>query len=268
MGGKESFHEQNNDSNLIINLKESIKSKYLIKKIFSFISEKKKLKIIIYNKKYQDLFAIKLENYQNISERYIEGKRNGKGKEFSSKDGKLLFEGEYKNGKRHGKGKEYIYFPNWPLKELKFEGYYLNGRKHGKGREYDYFDFGIKFTFDGEYYNGDKLIGKGYDRYNNLILKIDKDKKGKEYFNDGKLKFEGEYLKGLRHGNGKEYYMNGALKFEGEYLKGLRCGKGKEYYMNGTLKFEGKYFNGIEWDGKGYTQDGILEYEFIDGLQQ
>ena len=41
MGGKESFHEQNNDSNLIINLKESIKSKYLIKKIFSFISEKK-----------------------------------------------------------------------------------------------------------------------------------------------------------------------------------------------------------------------------------
>ena len=62
--------------------------------------------------------------------------------------------------------------------------------------------------------------------------------------------------------------MNGALKFEGEYLKGLRCGKGKEYYMNGTLKFEGKYFNGIEWDGKGYTQDGILEYEFIDGLQQ
>ena len=39
----------------------------------------------------------------------------------------LLFEGEYLNGKRNGKGKEYFY-----NSELKFEGEYLNGEKKGK----------------------------------------------------------------------------------------------------------------------------------------
>ena len=38
---------------------------------------------------------------------YKNGKRNGKGKEYSDYNGKLIFEGEYVNGKRNGKGKEY-----------------------------------------------------------------------------------------------------------------------------------------------------------------
>ena len=36
---------------------------------------------------------------------YINGKINGKGKEY--KDDKLIFEGEYLNGKRNGKGIKY-----------------------------------------------------------------------------------------------------------------------------------------------------------------
>ena len=60
------------------------------------------------------------------------------------------------------------------------------------------------------------------------------------------LKFEGEYLdKKIWNGNGKEYYDTGKLKFEGEDLNGRRNGKGKEYYDNGKLIFEGEYFNGI-----------------------
>jgi len=31
------------------------------------------------------------------------------------------------------------------------------------------------------------------------------------------LMFEGEYLHGVRNGKGKEYYENNKLKFEGEY---------------------------------------------------
>ena len=34
---------------------------------------------------------------------YINGKRNGKGKEYEN--GKLIYEGEYLDGKRYGKGK-------------------------------------------------------------------------------------------------------------------------------------------------------------------
>ena len=60
--------------------------------------------------------------------------------------------------------------------------------------------------------------------------------------------FEGEYKNRKRNGEGKEYYNNGKIKFEGEYLKGKiiggvgydnegniilrikRNGNGKEYY--------------------------------------
>ncbi len=42
------------------------------------------------------------------------------------------------------------------------------------------------------------------------------------YFNNGKLKFEGEYINEERNGKGKEYYDNQNLKFEGEYLNGKK----------------------------------------------
>ena len=50
--------------------------------------------------------------------------KEGKGfiKEFSDFNGNLIFEGEYLNGKRNGKGKEYY------KRKLLFEGEYLNGK--------------------------------------------------------------------------------------------------------------------------------------------
>ena len=59
---------------------------------------------------------------------YLNGKRNGKGKEYNYSE--LEFEGEYLNGKRNGKGKEY--FQN----HLLFEGEYLNGKRNGIGKLY------------------------------------------------------------------------------------------------------------------------------------
>ena len=50
----------------------------------------------------------------------------------------------------------------------------------------------------------------------------------------------GEYLNGFKNGKGREYYNNNELKFEGGYLYGLKDGQGVEYYDNGELKFEGK----------------------------
>ena len=57
----------------------------------------------------------------------------------------------------------------------------------------------------------------------------------------------------IKDGNGhiKEYYDDGKLEFEGEYSDGERDGKGKEYnYIYGDLKFEGDYLNGKRWNGK------------------
>ena len=50
----------------------------------------------------------------------------------------------------------------------------------------------------------------------------------------------------LNNGNGKikEYYYNGELLFEGDYLNGERNGKGKEYNEDGKLIYEGDYFQG------------------------
>ena len=70
-----------------VNLLEKIEIVYFSRILFSHLEEKIKLKLIKYNKN-------------------------------------LVFEGEYLNGERNGKGKEYDYF-----RKLKFEGEYLNGKR-------------------------------------------------------------------------------------------------------------------------------------------
>ena len=50
------------------------------------------------------------------------------------------------------------------------------------------------------------------------------------------VKFDGNYLNRRRDGKGKEYYNNGHLRFEGEYLNGKWwSGKG---YDNNNISFE------------------------------
>ena len=49
------------------------------------------------------------------------------GKEYVTLNNDLLYEGEYVNGKRNGKGKEY-----YDDGALEFEGEYINGKRNGK----------------------------------------------------------------------------------------------------------------------------------------
>ena len=97
----------------------------------------------------------------------------------------------------------------------------------GTGKEY-YFNGEIKF--EGEYKNGKRWNGKGYNK-------------------KGELEFE------LKNGNGiiKEYrdIMGNALEYEVEYKNGLKDGKGREYYYyTNKLIFEGEYKNDLR-NGKG-----------------
>ena len=96
---------------------------------------------------------------------------------------------------------------------------------------------------------------------------IEKNRKGKEYCENGVLSFEGEHLNGERNGKGKEYYhFNGELIFEGEYLNGKKDGKVKEYnFHNRGLLFEGEYINRKRWNGKGYDINGDFLFEIKDG---
>ena len=84
---------------------------------------------------------ISLINYKFFSDRYIIFEKNGKGKEYDNYNDSLVFEGEYLKGKRNGKGKEY--------------------------------DWCGKLIFVGEYLNGNRWNGNGYNqKYNNIAYKL------------------------------------------------------------------------------------------------
>ena len=121
------------------------------------------------------------DDYGNIIsiEEYSNGKKILKEKEI--KEGfvyqynnkhQLEYEGEFLNGKRNGKGKEYS------NNAIIFEGEYLNGLKNGIGKEY--YSNG-KIKYNGEYYYGMKWNGFGYDCNDNIIYEL---VKGKGYLKE------------------------------------------------------------------------------------
>ena len=110
----------------------NVKSTYFINDIFTFINDNRKFKIVLYNKNMQKILGLTILDFRRISGKYIIGDPNKEGKEYNYK-GELLFEGEYLNGKRNGKGKEV------DGHKVYYEGEYLNGKRHGKGKEIDYF---------------------------------------------------------------------------------------------------------------------------------
>ena len=252
--------------------------------------------------------------------KYLKGKRNGKGKEFNIHYGKIIYEGEYLHGKRNGKGKEFDDYG-----DIFFEGEYLNGKKwNGKGydknnniinkitngngiiKQYGFSNISIyelnkgeingkvmeyydeeHLKFEGEYINGKKWNGKGYDINKNKIYELtngkgyvieydednnklseneyiygNKNGNGKEYVNNHKI-FEGKYLNGTRNGKGKEYDKEGNLIFEGEYLYNYKI-KGREYYK-GKIVYEGEYLYNKKWNGKGFDENGNIKYEIKNG---
>ena len=83
-----------------------IKSTIISKKVFSFINESIKLKLVKYNKYTQKKLNIDIINYKYYQGKYIIYETKTKAKEYDYKN-KLLYEGEYLNGERNGKGKEY-----------------------------------------------------------------------------------------------------------------------------------------------------------------
>ena len=237
----------------------------------------------------------------DINNNIIYELKNGKGLIIEFEDNELVFKGEYLNGKRNGKGKEYSL-----LGILRFDCHYLKGEKF-KGKTYfknklvfegeylyscmrkgKYYKNG-KLEFEGEFRCNKKWNGKGYDSDGNVIYElINGNGKVKEYNWIGRiLLFDGEYINGKRNGKVKVYYNSGGLKYEGEYLNDKKNGIGKEYYKNGQIMFEGKYLNDYKikgkyyvnkqlefegefknnkkWNGIGYDENGKIIYKLING---
>ena len=158
---------------------------------------------------------------------------------------------------------------------MKFEGEYINGKmyegkiydnklkkimelKHGKGVIKEYNDYCSFIIFEGENLNG-KRNGKGKEYYYNNKIKFDGEYSYGRRWNGNMYDINGNLLFEIKNGigNGKEYDINFKLEYEGGYLDGKRNGQGKEF-RNNRLIFEGEYFNG-ERNGKGKEYYTISE---------
>ena len=93
------------------------------------------------------ILGICLDDYKKRSVKIFVGERNGIGKEFRKGTNIIVFEGQYLKGKKNGRGKEY-------------------------------YDDG-KLKFEGDYLNGIKIEGKGYNKEGQLILEINRNGEGK-----------------------------------------------------------------------------------------
>ena len=124
-----------------------INSKHILDFVFSFLEEKKKLKLIIHCKKVQNILDIDLDLYKKVSGIRRSILKNGEIKDYSLKTNKLIYSGILLNGKRNGKGKEY----DEKTGQIKFDGSYKNGEKHGKAKECEYYSNKNKLVFEGEY---------------------------------------------------------------------------------------------------------------------
>ena len=78
---------------------ERIKSRFFAKILFSYLDEKKKLKLVRYNKSLQKNLAISSNYYLHFNGRYIIYESNGKGKEYSQ-NGELIYEVNFYSVKR------------------------------------------------------------------------------------------------------------------------------------------------------------------------
>ena len=219
----------------------NIRSKYCLEYIFSFLDEKKKLSIIMYNKDLQKKLNRNINYYKGVSEKILEIDKDGIGKIYNNK-GELLFEGKYSNKKKNGKGKQYFFG------KLVFEGEFKDGKRNGNGKQYLILSSELKLLYEGEYKDGKKNgKGKEYDVNGDLIFDgyYLKDKKWdglvKIIYND-KLLFEGEYKNG-KIWNGKGYRMNND-EIEYEIIDGNGKYKVYDNLISGNLEFDGYLVNG------------------------
>ena len=99
--------------------------------------------------------------------------------------------------------------------------------------------------------NNEQSVNKFFNLTQYSILNNNPTNEYIEFSNKELITYHGEVIKGttIKNGVGKEYYLNGELKYEGEYLNDKRDGKGKEYTEEGELIFQGNYKEGQHWNG-------------------
>lgn len=213
---------------------------------------------------------------------YFEDIKNGKFKEL---------EGRYKNGLKHGYFREYdkkgiqisttkyvngevvenaeelmnvdLIREFYPDASVKWEKTYFGTKPHGIWKKYD--TAGI--VIESLVYKLGILYGEGIIDFKGI-----KQGHWKEYYSEGVLRAEGDYLNGAKVGSWKFFHLNKKVEQIGLYRKGGKPhGDWVWYYDNGVVKREESYFNGKE-DGELIEYDEqseiIKKGQYVEGLKE
>ena len=177
-------------------------------------------------------------------------------------NGRVQMSAHFVDGKRDGKA---IYFNRFGAetetvnyKEGEYQGEYLSFHALGKG----FIDYKIN-------YKDDEIEGELYEYYPDGKIQYEinfiagkKQGKGITYYHSGQIDIEKNYVDDELNGTYKEYHYNGELFKEGNCIEGYFEGPWKTYYSNGQIQSEKSYakgkINGIE---KQYARDGKLHQE-------
>jgi antitoxin component YwqK of YwqJK toxin-antitoxin module len=157
------------------------------------------------------------------------GKKTGTWKWYFE-NGQLMTEEDYKNGVKEGVHTEYD-----ETGKVVEEGEYLNGTEEGPW-----------FTVSGDFYEkGTYRDGLKNGKWTSLYL-ITKDNK-----TDSILSFTGNFIDDNPDGKHIYYWENGKIKDEGNYITGKKDGDWIKYNSDGTMFLIITYQNGVEirYDG-------------------
>ena len=230
-------------------------------------------------------------NKENINRTDDRGLKQGIWREYFDND-RIKWEKNYLNNELHGYLKEYdirgqiiknqLYYNGIPknssekneIKAIAKNEYYKSGKIKYSGSYRDTIPVGIH-----KHYEEDEIVVsvKTYDDYGNLLASGNENEDGKksglwkEYYVNGSIRSEGNYIADKKNGKWTYFFENGEEEQEGYFKNGKYDGLWQWYYDTGELKRNENYYNGRE-DGTciEYSKTGdILETgEYINGLKE
>ena len=225
-----------------------------------------------YGKKYEQINAIhnidSFGAYQCVYEGYFkDGLPSGQGKEYrfdaeytfekeAEKSQYLYYEGEFLAG-------EYCGYGTWYGIDEKYQGSFFKGEKNGYGVYWKLDSGSSKVHRKEGLFNNGKSNGKGVEYYPNGNVKFEGDyinnqfSSGTLYFENGNIEYEGSFSNGY-NGDATLYWENGNIRYKGDFKEGKRHGMGTSYRKDGTKEYDGR------WEENTYSGHGTLYFE--DGI--
>ena len=150
------------------------------------------------------------------------------------------------------KASEIFYLPQAEMNEHNFAGFVIRNQKEGFGLEYEKLTRFNAPGRQGELFLSNEALPTGM-----IAIEVNGQRMQQNEVN--KIKYEGVFRLGQKHGCECKIFKNSRLVYEGGQDMGVKEGNGKSYFSNGNLQFEGNFKSG--------KIDGAKIKEFHDNGQ-